>query len=151
MNKVKILRCVLIVLIAATLVFIWSNSLQPREDSLEDSESVTNWVRPLLGALIGEENVTVHLVRKLAHFTEFALLGAELSCLSLLSAKRRLRGLLSCLAAGLFVGAIDESLQLLGDRGAQVQDVLLDFSGVLAAVLAIHLLAYLYSRRRTKD
>lgn len=151
MNKVKILRGVLIVLIAATLVFIWSNSLQPREDSLEDSEAVTNWIRPLLGALIGEEHVTVHLVRKLAHFTEFALLGTELSCLALLCAKRRLRGLLSCLAAGLLAGAIDESLQLLGDRGAQVRDVLLDFSGVLAAVLAVHLLAYFYSKRRTKQ
>ncbi|MBR2365993.1 MAG: VanZ family protein [Oscillospiraceae bacterium] len=151
MNKVKILRCVLIVLIAATLMFIWGNSLQPREDSLKDSEAVTNWIRPILGALIGEDNVTVHFVRKLAHFTEFAVLGAELSCLALLLTKRRLRGLLSCLAAGLLAGAIDESLQLLGDRGAQVRDVLLDFGGVLAAVLAVHLLAYLHSRRSAKN
>ena len=149
MNKVKILRGVLIVLIAATLIFIWGNSLQPRQDSLEDSEAVTKLLRPILGILFGAENITVHFVRKLAHFTEFAVLGAELSCLSLLWTKRRLRGFISCLSAGLLAGAIDESLQLLNDRGAQVQDVLLDFCGVLTAVLAIHLLFYLCSRHRT--
>ena len=150
MNKIKLLRGVLIVLIAATLIFIWGNSLQLRQDSLEDSEAVTAWIRPFLGFLFGEENITVHFVRKLAHFTEFGVLGAELSCLALLWDKRRLRGFFSCLGAGLLVGAIDESLQLLNDRGAQVQDVLLDFSGVLAAVLAVHLLACLYTRSKKR-
>ncbi len=150
MKKTKILRIVLFVLIAATLIFIWQNSLQPKEDSLEDSEAVTGFLRPFLGFFIGEENVTDNFVRKLAHFTEFSVLGAECACLALLLTKQRLHGLFHCLFAGLLAAVIDEALQLLHDRGPQVQDVLLDFSGVLLAVLFVHLLALFYQQKRER-
>ena len=150
MKKQTIWRILLLMLIAATLLFIWKNSLMPKEDSLEDSEAVTGFLRPLLGFFIGEENVTDHFVRKLAHFTEFGILGAEFSCFALLVTKRRLHGLFHCLFAGLLAAVIDEALQLLTDRGSQVQDVLLDFIGVTIAVCIVHLLAYLFGRRKRK-
>ena len=143
MKKTRILRIVLIVLILATLAFIWHNSLLPRDESQENSLDIVDLLTPILGPLIGEENVTDHFIRKLAHFTEFSVLGAEMACLSLLLTKRRIHGMMHCLFAGLLAAAIDESLQLLNDRGSQVQDVLLDFGGVLFAVLLIHLIAYL--------
>ena len=112
------------------------------------SLDIVDLLTPILGPLIGEENVTDHFIRKLAHFTEFSVLGAEMACLSLLLTKRRIHGMMHCLFAGLLAAVIDESLQLLNDRGSQVQDVLLDFGGVLFGVLLIHLIAYL---RRGKE
>lgn len=71
-----------IVLILLTLTFIWSRSLKSIPDSRAESEAVLEVVRPLLETVVGEGNVTDHLVRKLAHFSEFCLLGVEMSALA---------------------------------------------------------------------
>ncbi|MBR3544461.1 MAG: VanZ family protein, partial [Oscillospiraceae bacterium] len=73
----------------------------------------------------GEPDRTSLLVRKLAHITEFACLGA---LLRLLTDEREGAAALSALyAAGAAVS--DEALQLLSHRGAQLRDVLLDCAG----------------------
>lgn len=148
MNKRKTFLWIVGLLILVTLAFIWKNSLLPREDSLEKSSMVTDALRPILGLLIGEKNVTDHFVRKLAHLTEFAALGAETACFALLLSSRRLHGFFHCLFAGLLAALIDETLQLLTDRGSQVQDVLLDFAGLLLGVLLTYLIARLRDRRK---
>ena len=71
-------RVLLLILIVLTLLFIWGNSLLSREQSSDESAWVMHLVTPLLEAFVGKGNVTEHLVRKLAHFTEFAMLGFEL-------------------------------------------------------------------------
>jgi len=82
--------------------------------------------------------VDMLLVRKLAHFTEYAVLGA------LLWLDWRLLGrdgLLLPLGAGLLFAAGDELLQtFIPGRSGELLDVLLDFSGVLAAVLPARLI-----------
>lgn len=86
---------------------------------------------------MGVGKVTEHLVRKLGHFMEFSLLGAEMA--GLLIARRRLRfqGFVNCLFAGLSVAVIDETIQIFSQRGSQVQDVLLDFAGAFFGLLLI--------------
>ena len=71
-------RVALLVVIILTLAFIWGNSLLSREQSSDESAWVLQLVTPVLELFVGKGRVTEHLVRKLAHFTEFALLGFEL-------------------------------------------------------------------------
>ena len=75
---------VLLVLITATLVFIWTNSMEAPAESSEKSQWVMKLLTPVLELFVGKGNVTEFLVRKLAHFCEFGLLGCELSLMLIL-------------------------------------------------------------------
>ena len=125
-------RKVLLVLIILTLLFIWGNSLLNREQSSGESTWVMQLITPFLELFVGKDNVTEHLVRKLAHFTEFALLGLELFFWFYGQPKKRKSALLLAMAHGLFAALTDETLQLFSGRGSQVQDVWLDFAGTTA-------------------
>lgn len=140
---------VLVLLLVLTLAFIWGNSLLPRTESQEISRGL---LAELCAAL---EHVGMHLdpqndhwLRKLAHFGEFGLLGAELCTLLFLNRRARPQGFVNCAFAGLAVAVTDEALQLISNRGSQVQDVLLDFAGFLAGFLLCGLVWMLGSKSR---
>lgn len=120
------------------MLFIWSNSLDSREQSLAKSSLAESLVRPVLLALPvpqwhTDEAIT-HITRKLAHFGEFFLLGALLMALvwSMRPAMRVAWPWL--LAICLAVAAADELLQSLSDRAPMLQDVLLDVAGAAAGL-----------------
>ena len=143
---------VLVLLLALTLAFIWGNSLLPRTESQEISRGL---LAELCAAL---ETVGLHIdpqndhwLRKLAHFGEFALLGAELCTLLFLNRRARPQGFVNCAFAGLAVAVTDEALQLLSNRGSQVQDVLLDFAGFLTGLLLCGMICGVSERNRPKN
>ena len=74
-RKTKIIFTVLIV---ATLAFIWIHSAMPGDMSSEESGFIFDILSPVLGLILPDELVTEHLVRKLAHFSEYGLLGIEM-------------------------------------------------------------------------
>lgn len=127
----------LLLFVLATLAFIRCNSLESTLDSREKSLIILNLLQPYLEIFVGPGNVTQHLVRKIAHFCEFFVLGCGVA---LLRRRRGWQPVLNCLSVGLAATVVDESLQLLSQRGAQVQDILLDFVGFscgLGLVLAV--------------
>ena len=136
---------VLILLLVLLLAFIWGHSCMPSDASEDESSTVLELLRPLLSLIVGAENVTLHLVRKLAHFTEFFCLGCVLALLL------PFRGKAQLLAGGLalLTGFIDETIQIFSGRGSAVSDVWLDFSGAAAAILILALARALLSRRRS--
>ena len=72
-NRKRMAVC--ITLLCVNLCFIWGNSLLPGEIS----GAISGWLRELLlGAAPEGPDVGHGLLRKLAHFTEFACLGALL-------------------------------------------------------------------------
>ncbi|MBQ9188221.1 MAG: VanZ family protein [Clostridia bacterium] len=80
-------RNVLIALTVAMLLFIWGQSLLPRELSAEESGwFTTHIINPLLG-LFGL-SVKGALVRKLAHVTEYTILSILLTLLFHCNVKR---------------------------------------------------------------
>jgi VanZ family protein len=150
MNKRRILIIVIIVLLLATVCFIWGNSLESVAESDSKSTGVLDFLTPLLEIVVGRGNVTNHLVRKLAHFSEFGALGAELALLAVLLRRVKPQPVINCLFAALAVAVTDEALQLLtAGRGSQVSDVLLDFSGSVTGILLV-LLIYAASRLITR-
>lgn len=143
MKTKRISTVILIILILTTLAFIWGNSMQSIEASQALSVGVLEKVKPVLEVVAGAGNVTDHLIRKLAHFIEFAALGSQLAVLLILFGRVRLQLVLNCTFFGLTVALLDETIQIFSYRGSQVQDIWLDFAGFctgLLAVLGVYLL-----------
>ena len=145
---------ILMALIVCTIAFIWSNSLQNPDESMRRSDVAEKVIRPIVLALPVKqwhsEDMVTFITRKLGHFTEYFLLGAELMLLALLLRPAlRLRWTWLLLFAGA-IAALDESLQLTSGRGAAVSDVLLDVFGALAGLMMTALAAGLYAKGKQK-
>ncbi|MCD8378896.1 MAG: VanZ family protein [Lachnospiraceae bacterium] len=87
-----------------------------------------------------------NLIRKLAHFTEFTLLGAELTVLiwEILYCS-----LTTSLLCGLLAAVSDETIQIFVEgRGSSVRDVWIDFGGVLVGTVLVWLVLKFRGRRR---
>ena len=150
--KTRRLFCrILILLIVLTLCFIWGNSLQSRETSGDISNSLLEIVNGLLGC-IGLELKDDHLLRKFAHFFEFAVLGAELYLLALLRQVKQTQSLIYLVALGacLSVAITDETIQYFVGRACRGTDVMLDFCGSLFGVLLLRFLINVFPKLKNK-
>lgn len=147
---------ILILLILLTVTFIWGNSLGSASQSHSESKKALEYVKPVLEPIVGTGTITNSVLRKIAHFVEFGVLGCEFAALHIVRtqggflAPRRvsLQGVANCLFAGLSVAVIDETIQIFSKRGSQVQDVLLDFGGVCAGLAFVLLINWFVSAFR---
>lgn len=151
-------RCMRILLVMLALVCIWGHSLAPAAVSGQESEWVRELLEPLLTwlqgrlAVLGLEMSQSQLVRKLAHFCEYMLLGFLVGLML-----ERPEGKTRFLAAeGLCLGAacMDELLQHIAPgRGPSVKDVALDLCGATVgttAAMVVICLAWLWRDRSRK-
>ncbi len=143
--KNQIRQCIQLLLIALTLVFIFSNSLPSIEESKADSMGVMQMIAPFLEFFVGKGNVTLYFVRKLAHFAEFGILGLQLG---ILIKKPKSSAFLFAILCAM----TDETIQIFTGRGSQVQDVWLDFvgasTGILAGIAILYLIQTIRNRRK---
>ena len=120
-------------LIVVNLCFIWGNSLLPGSVSGAISDAVKNllrWCLSFLGLPPGGGGGG-GLLRKVAHFTEFACLGGLFTWL--FSMLRRPAWL--ALGCGFLAACVDETIQIfVPDRGPSVFDVGIDTAGVVVGV-----------------
>lgn len=124
-------------IVALYVFFIWSNSLQNGEVSGSLSEQVTRLIVSLLenvGITVKDFGLAHHVVRKLAHFSEFMLLGI------LVSFANRTQPLFStdrqALVLFMLVPLLDEGIQLfIPGRAGVITDVLIDTAGYLTGWL----------------
>ena len=134
-------------LLLCNLVFIWGNSLLPGEVSGQ----LSDWIKGILEFLFsssGQEDTTGgFLLRKLAHFTEFAALGMLLSWLfGMLKRSWRYP-----LLAGISAACIDETIQMfVPDRGPAIKDVCIDSCGVCTGMLLLYF-GYTWLRKYQKN
>ena len=148
-NKRKALSAVLICLCIVTVAFIWGNSMLDRESSSNMSGSLLAILEPII-RFFGVVSEDDRWLRKLAHFTEFGTLGAELLFLAAVKGRLSLQAASNCAFAALLVALMDETIQLASGRGSQVLDVQLDFSGALTGILAAWLICGAIKRHREK-
>jgi len=119
--------------------FIWGNSLQTAETSNFLSGIFAHIAENILIFFNVHECLFVleHIVRKLAHFTEFALQG-----IFVYKALRAFKIHNACKLAfimGVFTAVVDETIQFfVPGRASQISDVILDSCGLLAGVLVIY-------------
>ena len=134
------------VLLCMTLVFIWGNSLLPGEVS----QAFSDWVKDLLNRLLpggGEDSLLGGggLLRKIAHFTEFAALGTLLGWLFGMLRKGNLPPILLGMAAA----CVDETIQIfVPGRGPGLKDVAIDTAGVLTGLVLL-LIGHTFIKKKT--
>lgn len=134
----------LTLIIVLTVCIIFSNSLKGPAESLEQSHSVGEVIRPIVDP---DEKLTDEeysfLVRKSGHFIEYAILGFECAILAfILCEKLTLPGVIYSAFGCLFTADIDEFIQSFTERGSKVSDVLLDFCGALTGIALGFALSY---------
>ena len=143
-HKKQLLLCALLLIL--NLSFIWGNSLMSGPQSSELSGGVMEWLKEMMGGSIpGGE----HLIRKLAHFSEFACLGLLLTWLFQLLHQRGIYGFAMPLLCGSLAALTDETIQVLTpERGPSVIDVWIDTAGVITGTLILLLIFRLYRKRK---
>lgn len=145
----KVWAAVFGLLAVATIWFIFSNSMQGSVESNLQSGWVADFLRPILNpnGWIREE-VYLKLVRKLAHFVEFGLLGLWLgaAAVNLQIRKKWYLAALICL----LVACTDETIQSFTGRTNSIKDVCIDFSGAVCGLAFVALIVYFIKRIRGK-
>ena len=126
-------RRLCLTLLVLNIAFIWGNSLLPGEVS----GAFSDWVKEILAKLfIGDamESSGGGLLRKFAHFSEFAMLGMLLSWWFGMLQKKVYWAAL----CGFLTACVDETIQrFVPDRGPSIFDVGIDTCGVLTGMLLI--------------
>ena len=148
--KYKRLAILFGVLTLLMIAFIWGNSVQSRDQSSGQSLSLLGWLKPLLDpqGRVDEEIFHV-LIRKAAHFAEFGALGLYVGGFTVNLGRLKGRRYVALpLLLTLWVAVMDEFIQLFSNRGSQVSDVMLDYAGALAGLLAVALLCRLLNYKR---
>ena len=133
--------------VICNILFIWGNSLLPGSVSGVISKFVSYVVYQVILGQPATSGGGHGLLRKVAHFTEFACLGVFLSRLLFWLNKPRLLAL----AGAFLVACCDETIQrFVPDRGPSFRDVLIDTSGAVVGMIAL-LVGYAYVKRRKKQ
>ena len=147
----KRLSYVFAVLSLGISLFIFRNSLQDATTSSAWSGQLVAALKPILDPINLLSTREFHtLIRKCAHFTEFALLGLSLGIFAGCVNWRRLlwRVWMPVLTA-LAVAAFDENLQrFVPGRHGSPWDVCIDLGGAMAGILLARLLCRLAGRKQ---
>ena len=113
---------------------IWGASMQTGEKSAESSSIVTDVAMAIISKT-GEVNININsltfIIRKLAHFTEYFILGTAVKGLYSFSIAKTF-------AFGVTIAMIDETIQLfVPNRNGSIIDVIIDSCGFLVATIIV--------------
>lgn len=121
------------------IVFIFSNSMQVATVSEGASGRVLDFMQKVLrklGMPGAANHLTMHIIRKLAHFSEYLLEGFLFMLCLRVYTKHVLKHVSWPILGGLLTALTDETIQLfVPGRSSQVTDVWIDFSGVMTGLL----------------
>lgn len=134
---------IIFILTACSIAFAFIHSTMPADLSEDESKGVMRIITDLFGSFGISEELFEEILRKIAHFTEFSIIGAMLtSCAYAFDRIKPHRFYSQILFVGLLTAVIDETIQLSSEgRAGMVTDVLIDFSGVIfggAVMLAVY-------------
>ena len=127
-RSMKIIKYALLILILLNFAFIFLQSALPPEESSKESDAIGDIIEEIIPPDTKPGEFIQTNLRKIAHFVEFASLGALVSTYLLLFYRKRAAILLSFPIA-LMTGFFDETIQLFSGRGSSVKDVWIDFFG----------------------
>ena len=143
-------RKLCLVLLILNLAFIWGNSMLDGEQSRAVSDRVIAVLVEVFHIDYtgdgGDEPDMNFLVRKVAHASEFAALGALGTAVLSAGKKRPEEWVHRAILFGVLVALTDETIQLFHARTSSVKDVWLDSVGLLAGIL----LAALFRQRQNR-
>ena len=152
-KRLTVARVIMTVLTVAAIAAIFYNSSLNADESTEQSSPLTDLINGWLRSAGISFTLTEGIVRKLAHFTEYSVLGALMLTTVYLYTGRRGKTLCIATPAGILVSVCDELIQLIPEgRSSEVRDVLIDSGGVLfAAIIVMIIISLLENRRKVKQ
>ncbi len=148
MHKSIVIKYKPLCFILVWVLFIYSNSMQPAEQSSQLSGKVLIIMEHTLETISGK-NITIshHFIRKAAHFLEYAILGFLLLTTFFLANSRVCCNAIKALCFSVLVAASDEGLQFFYEgRGPQVSDVCLDSCGAMFGIFIAMVFWYAWYR-----
>ena len=135
-------------LLTGLLAFIWINSAMPAQTSGQFSGFVGKLLGSILPFLSPDTPDGAFLIRKLAHFSEFAALGASLGWLFGMLLSQPWPGMLIPAGCGIAAACVDESIQHFSPgRYCSALDVCIDSAGVIIGLTFLLTLHWLLSKR----
>ena len=155
--RIKTLKIIVSwLMVIATMLIIYSFSGETAQESTETSGGI---IEAILKLFLPNEKVTVdliarlqHPIRKLAHFSIFALLGFTLANAFKVTFKiKNIFKYLLSLASVIIYASTDELHQgLIDGRGPSFKDVLIDSFGGLTGILVFALMLFIFNKLITK-
>ena len=125
--------------LAGCIWFIFSNSMAVADVSSVSSGRVLQLLQAVLRRLghpVLAQRLTMHIVRKMAHFCEYTLEGFLLMLCMRVYSRRYVRHISVPMLGGVLTAMADETIQIYSPgRSSQVTDVWLDSAGVLVGIL----------------
>ena len=132
-------RVVFTLALAGCIWFIFSNSMAVAQVSSASSGRVLQLMQVALRRLghpALAQRLTMHFVRKLAHFCEYLLEGFLLMLCLRVYTRHFFKHVSWPMLGGLLTALTDETIQLfVPGRSGQVTDIWIDFSGVMTGLL----------------
>ena len=149
MKRTKKRMTLCICLLIVCLAFIWGNSLTNGEDSGNLSGGVMAWINTFLRLDSAGADMLHWLIRKGAHFTEFACLGLLLTWLFGMMGEKKGHLIGMPLLCGMTSACVDETIQVfVPGRGPSLIDVWIDTAGVAVGITLL-LIGHSYIRKTT--
>lgn len=130
MKQLTLPRAILLLLILATLCFIFLRSTKAPADSSAESDKVRDFLEDVLPPETEVTDFVLTNVRKIAHFSEFGLLGI-LTVIFLTTYRFRPGMLFGWGVFGFFTAFFDETIQIFTSRGPAIADVWIDVGGYI--------------------
>lgn len=161
-------QLILLILIVLTVAFIFVQSALPTSVSNKESEAVSDAVGDVVSGVgsSSDEKKTDFIgfikknVRKMAHFAEYAILGAEFFILVVLAYGKKgklrcrlpfgIKALILSMLPAIVVSFFDESVQILSKRGYSVIDMWIDIFGYLTSFLILYIVFFFIGKKRLK-
>lgn len=132
LKNVSVPRWALIILMFITVLSFFVQSALAPEVSTAESDAVSEMIEPIIPSDTEVGEAVHQNIRKIGHFVEFGFFGAELAIYLFFFSKRRFLDYFVASSLALFIGLLDETVQIFSGRGPQISDVWLDFSGFLS-------------------
>ncbi len=153
-NKKIILRAIFAILLVSTLVLIFLFSNQNGEDSSNVSKGFIYNILKFFIRNDEMESVVIFLepiVRKLAHFSIYAMVGIWSICLvNTFEIKEKNKIFITEIFGFLYACSDEIHQSFIGERSASILDVLLDSFGVLFGIFIIIFIKRIILKKRKK-
>lgn len=142
-------RWILYIVLCLIVFFIWDNSLQNGGNSDGFSLIFAKWIAPIANKLGFYGNIWAlnRIIRKLAHLTEFTILGGVLYVV--LRRYIEYGTVVKTIVVGIVIASLDEFIQLFSlGRSSQLSDVLIDTVGIIIGISVVKLTYYISHDKR---
>ena len=149
-NKNTIIKILYILLIILFIAFIFSNSIETKDESASKSGRLLGIINIILEKINIPILATDTLIRKAAHFAEFFILGTLLFGYTLIDRKIELKNEIYASFIACLVAMSDETIQYFSNRGSMLLDVWLDFLSATLAISFFYLVTIIIKHKKAR-